>query len=194
MTRPVIVFDVMDTLVVDPFYEALPAFFGMSFDAFCAAKHPSAWVDFETARLSEEAYLATLFRDRRPVDAPALRAHLAHAYRWVDGMEELLAELAVKHEVHVLSNYGVWYHLIDDELGLSRYLQWSFVSWDTGLRKPDPAAYRRVEEVLRCSGSELVFVDDQVRNIDAANARGWRGVHFTGASALRQALEDLLIP
>lgn len=186
-------FDVLDTLVVDPFHEALPAFFGLSFDEFVQLKHPTAWLDFECARLDEADYLATLFLDRRPVDGDALRAHLSHAYRWVDGMEALLAEVAehgraAGFEVHALSNYGAWYRLIEHELGLSRFLRWSFVSWDTGHRKPDAAAYQQVERHLDATGAQLFFVDDQTRNVEAAVARGWDAVRFTAAEELRGEL------
>jgi HAD superfamily hydrolase (TIGR01509 family) len=186
----IVAFDVMDTLVVDPFYDALPAFFSMTFEEFLAAKHPRNWLEFETARIDEATYLRTLFRDRRPVDGAALRCHLARSYRWVDGMEALLAELCDRGiELHAMSNYPVWYHLIEEELGLSRYLQWSLVSWDTGLRKPDPMAYRRGAARLGARPEQLLLVDDQARNVDAARSEGWDGVHFVDAPSLRRELE-----
>lgn len=39
--RPVLLFDVMDTIVTDPFFEAMPRFFNMSFKELLAAKHPT---------------------------------------------------------------------------------------------------------------------------------------------------------
>ncbi len=48
----------------------------------------------------------------------------------------------------------------------------------TGVLKPDPRAYRLCEERLRVSGSDVVFVDDQLRNIEGARRCGWRTVHF----------------
>ena len=47
MKRPVLLFDVMETLVEEPFYRAVPAFFGMELDELVRAKHPSAWAEFE---------------------------------------------------------------------------------------------------------------------------------------------------
>ena len=46
----VLLLDVMSNLVIDPFYEIMPAFFGMTFDEMMAAKHPTAWVEFEHGR------------------------------------------------------------------------------------------------------------------------------------------------
>jgi hypothetical protein len=39
--RPVLLLDVMDTLVTDPFFEHMPRFFNMSFKELLAAKHPT---------------------------------------------------------------------------------------------------------------------------------------------------------
>ena len=138
---------------------------------------------------SEEQFIATMFQDGRSVDASALRAFLGQSYRWVDGMEALLQDLIARgHELHAMSNYPVWYRLIEEELGLSRYLSWTFVSWDQGLRKPDRRAFTRLESLLGIPGNALTLVDDQPRNIAAARSAGWSALHFTDAPTLREAL------
>jgi hypothetical protein len=39
--QPVLLLDVMDTIVTDPFFEHMPRFFGMTFKELLAAKHPT---------------------------------------------------------------------------------------------------------------------------------------------------------
>jgi hypothetical protein len=39
--QPVLLLDVMDTLVTDPFFEHMPRFFNMTFKELLAAKHPT---------------------------------------------------------------------------------------------------------------------------------------------------------
>ncbi len=190
--EPILCFDVMGTLVVDPYHEGLPGFFGLDLDGFLAAKEPGTWPAFETARLSEAQFLETMFRDRRRVDGDALRAFLSGSYRWVDGMQPLLEDLAsAGFEVHAMSNYPVWYHLIEQELGLSRYLRWSFVSWDEGLRKPEPRAFGRAAARMGAVPEQIVLVDDQQANVDGARAVGWRAIHFEHSAPLRDRLRDL---
>ncbi len=185
----VLLFDVMDTLVVEPYWEALPAFFGMSFEELVATKHPTAWIEFELGRLDEPAYLARFFRDGRPVDGEALRAHLRRSYRFVEGMETLLADLrAADHVLHALSNYPLWYRLIEAELTLSRFLNWTFVSCDTGVRKPDSRAFLGPPEALGVAPERCVLVDDRAENITAARRWGLDGIHFTDAATLRRDL------
>merc|ERR1719174_3475258 len=92
----------MDTLVRDPFFEDVPALFGLSLEELFAQKHPTL---------------------RRLRAAPGLR-------------------------LHALSNYPVWYRNIEAKLRLSEHLEWSFVSCETGTRKPDAAAFEGAAAAL----------------------------------------------
>lgn len=189
MSRPVLLLDVMDTIVRDPFPTVTPAFFDLRFDELLAAKCPDAWPDFELGHIDEPTLARRYFRDARPVDLPGLRARMREAYDFVPGMEALLAELVgAGFEIHALSNYPVWWQMIEAKLGLSRFLRWSFVSCDTGLRKPDPEAYRHAARALDRAPERCVFVDDRPRNCAAAEALGMRAIVFEGAAALRSAL------
>eukprot|EP00268_Persea_americana_P025646 TRINITY_DN24982_c0_g1_i3.p1 TRINITY_DN24982_c0_g1~~TRINITY_DN24982_c0_g1_i3.p1 ORF type:complete len:104 (+),score=28.59 TRINITY_DN24982_c0_g1_i3:34-312(+) len=50
---PILLFDVMDTLVRDPFYQDVPAFFGMPMKELLETKHPTAWIEFEKGLINE---------------------------------------------------------------------------------------------------------------------------------------------
>lgn len=50
---PILLFDIMDTLVRDPFYQDVPAFFGMSLKELIDCKHPTAWIEFEKGLIDE---------------------------------------------------------------------------------------------------------------------------------------------
>jgi len=190
--KPVLLFDVMDTIVYDPFFKEMPAFFGMTFKELLAAKHPTAWVEFECNRITEEQLLGTFFADGRKVDGKALRAMMTSTYRYLDGMEELLARLHSEgYEMHALSNYPVWWQIIEDKLKLSKYLRWTFVSCTgpmEGVRKPSPEAYTRVIDHLGLTPSQLLFIDDREVNTAAAEAAGVPSIRFTGAKELQAAL------
>ena len=184
--RPVLLFDVMSTLVYEPFNVEVPAFFGMSLEDLLAATHPTAWVQFETGDIDEATLFATFFKDGRELDHDKLRACITNAYRWLDGMQELFADL---HDavflIHALSNYPAWYRLIEERLELSRYLEWSFVSCDTGVRKPDPEAYLLAVRALGVDPRDCIFVDDRETNCRAARRVGMDAILFRGAESVR---------
>ncbi len=179
----------MGTLVEDPFHRTIPAYFGLTLDELLAAKHPTAWVDFEGGRLTAEEYYGRMFADSRPVDGKGLESALVHAYRFLDGIEELLTELAARGTpMHAFSNYPVWYHLVEARLGLSRWVPWTFVSCNTGLRKPAREAFLGAARGLALPPERCLFVDDRPVNCDAAAAAGMRVLGFESAPALRRQL------
>lgn len=182
-------FDVLGTLVYDPFYLEVPAFFELSFEELLAQKHPTAWADFERAAISEETFLAGFFRDERAYDHAGLKRSMREAYRWLDGMEPLLRELAeTGYEIHAFSNYPSWYTWIEERLELSRFLTWSFVSWNMRLRKPDPKIYQAALAALAAEGSECLFIDDREVNCAAARKCGITTIRYDGAAAVRAEL------
>lgn len=190
--RPALLLDVMGTLVRDPFFEDMPAFFGLTLRELLEQKHPTAWVEFEHGEIDEHACMAKFFQDARPFDVGAFKAHVARGYEWLPGIEPLLEELAAHGvEMHALSNYPEWWRLIEERLGLSRYVRWSFVSCRTKVRKPHPDAYLGAAAALGRPACSCVFVDDRQDNVEAAWAVGMPGLVFTTAEALRADLASL---
>lgn len=189
-TPRAIFFDVMDTLVRDPFHQEMPAFFGLTKAELIAAKHPSAWVDFELGRIDEAEFLEIFLADRE-WDRDAFCAEVRAAYRWLPGMRELLDELRAqpsRPSLHALSNYPPWYRWIDERCGLGQRLDSAFLSCERGVRKPDPEAYLGPCRALGIAPGDALFVDDRASNCDAARAVGLDAIVFEGAAPLRAEL------
>ena len=190
--RPVLLWDVMGTLVHDPFFVEMPSFFDMTFERMFAAKDPHAWVEFELDQRSEKEFLESFFADRRPFDHGRFIRMVRASYRWLPGMQALLEDLSgTECTMHTFSNYPRWYLFIEEELSLSRFVAWSFVSCKTGTRKPDPGAYARVIDELGAPPQSLLFIDDRESNCEAARRSGMQALRFEGAGPLRRSLQDL---
>ena len=187
----VVLFDVMNTLVYDPIEREIPDFFELSLDELYATKHPDAWPRFERGEISETTFYDIYLPDRSErIDGDRFRELLRDAYRWLEGMESIVATLAnAGVSLHAFSNYPVWYRIIDDKLDLSRYLSWTFVSCNTGCRKPNDEAYRRVVTTLDTAPESCLFVDDRRINCDAARKFGFRTICFEGTDPLVEALQ-----
>ncbi len=71
---------------------------------------------------------------------------------------------------------------------LRRYLKLAFSSCYVGLRKPDPAIYRRALDILGSAPNRTLFIDDRQENVDGATAAGIKAIRFTGAEALKAEL------
>ncbi|KAL4853086.1 Flavin mononucleotide hydrolase 1 [Chlorella vulgaris] len=163
---PILLLDVMDTIVYDPFFNDMPRFFDITFNELLAAKHPTAWLQFERAEISEEELFRMFFADGRPVDGAALKQHMAGCYRYLDGMEALLQRLQSSGaDVHAFSNYP-------------------------GLRKPSPESFAAVVSHLQLPPERLLFVDDRQVNVDGALSAGIPSVRFESAAQLEAELRQ----
>ncbi len=89
-----------------------------------------------------------------------------------------------KVEVWCLSNdVSEWSLKLRNRFGLEKYFKDFIISGDIGLRKPDPAIFRHLLERTQSQANDIVFVDDNAYNLDAAASVGIRTVLFGTASA-----------
>lgn len=61
-------------------------------------------------------------------------------------------------------------------------------SSEQGLRKPDPAIYERLTEMLDCDARSIAFIDDFAENLVPARDMGMLDILFTAATETRAAL------
>ncbi|PON45500.1 HAD hydrolase, subfamily IA [Parasponia andersonii] len=186
---PILLFDIMDTIVLDPFYHHVPPFFGMSMKELLECKHPNAWLEFEKGTIDEVELARKFFKDGRPFDLEGLKNCMKRGYSYIDGVEELLYVLKTNnYEMHAFTNYPTWCEMIEDKLKISRYMSWTFCSFKTGKRKPDPDFYLDALKHLKVDPANCIFVDDRMKNVEAAIAVGIVGLHFKNAETLRRDL------
>jgi putative hydrolase of the HAD superfamily len=71
------------------------------------------------------------------------------------------------------------------------FIQWfddGIFSADVKLAKPDAAIYALCTQRFGLQGTDTVFIDDSLHNIQAARTHGWRGVHLPVPEALERDL------
>ena len=74
------------------------------------------------------------------------------------------------------------------ELGIWETFDSIFNSSAMGVAKPDAKVFSLVLNQLGCLASEVVFIDDALANVRAAQALGWRAHHFQSLDQLRAEL------
>lgn len=194
--RLVVVADVLDTLVADPFHNGMAAHLKFdSFEQFLKAKAPNVWVDFELGIIDEMELARTFFKDERTLDVFQFKQFLCNTYQLIPGVDAMLNTLRQANvDVHVCSNYPVWATLIEESVGLeSRFgVKWTFVSAHHGVRKPDKRAFTSVANLANVPVSSCVLLDDKESNCLAATDAGFfAAVHFHNAPDTCQQLEHI---
>ena len=66
------------------------------------------------------------------------------------------------------------------------------MSYTVHLAKPDPAIYQTLLDRYGLKAEECVFLDDTVRNVEAAQALGIAGIVVTSQEQAKKELENLL--
>ena len=95
-------------------------------------------------------------------------------------------------KLYYLSNMPVPYARTLQRLhGFLAAFDGGIFSGDVLLIKPEAAIYALLESRYSLQPDRTVFLDDLLPNIQAAQARGWHGIHFTTAPLATQALQNL---
>jgi len=121
--------------------------------------------------------------------------------RWVEmlgeplhGTVEIFKQLKAsgRYKIYALTNWSAETF----PFALERY---DFLSWFDGIvmsgaekmRKPSPAFYQLLLDRYNVKASESLFIDDNYRNVLAAEKMGIKSIHFASAEALETALKSL---
>jgi putative hydrolase of the HAD superfamily len=154
--------------------------------------------DFETGRLSLEAYLRhTVFYESRTFDVVAFKDFMFAQSRPFEDALTVARTVASsgRYLMAVLSNESR--ELNDYRIGLfgmGTIFSAFFSSCYVGLRKPGDAIFRLALDVTQTHPAEAVLIDDREENIRAALAAGMQGIRHSADGVLRQELEAAGIP
>ena len=122
-------------------------------------------------------------------------AHLIDAYAMrfletipgpVPGTAALVERLAARGmPLYAITNFGAefWAMFRPTEPVLDRFAE-IVVSGQEKLAKPDPAIFELAAGRFGHAPGAMLFIDDNLANVDAARSLGWQVHHFTDAKGL----------
>jgi putative hydrolase of the HAD superfamily len=174
---------------------AAVAHFGLDAQAL-EARHAEVMEAWERGEIGLNQYLdAAVFYEPRDFSRSEFFSFmLAQSQRLPNGALHILAELAALNPctIGALNNEARETNEFRfAHFGLRRYFKVAFSSCYVGLRKPEPAMYRRALDILGCKPERVLFIDDRAENVAGGLAAGMKAIQFMGADALRVALEQL---
>ena len=128
---------------------------------------------------------------------PELEDNYLSRFRLSDGVYELLAMATERfeHVVCLSNDLSEWSRKLRKRFGLEPYFAGWYISGDLGVRKPDPQIYRRMLTDLHVDPDQVLFVDDRVKNLDAAAELGIQTIYYdvgqTGAGGHHRTISKL---
>ena len=111
---------------------------------------------------------------------PELEDEYLQRYELTDGLTDFLENVNSQgYEVWCLSNdISEWSKKLRARFGLDKYIRGFVISGDVAVRKPEQAIFDHLIGQLTVSPLDVVFVDDQQRNLDIAAALGFNTILF----------------
>lgn len=67
------------------------------------------------------------------------------------------------------------------------------LSYEHRSMKPDPGIYEALERTTKSKGTDLLYIDDRIENVEQGATRGWRTIHHTNHRETIAQVEALLL-
>jgi 2-haloacid dehalogenase len=129
--------------------------------------------------------------------------HEIRAYygRWVEmlgeanhGTVEILKKLidSPDYKVYALTNWSAETFPIAKSLDRFHFLHWfegTLVSGEEMMIKPQPEIFELILSRYDIDRTKAIFIDDNIRNVNASNAIGLPAIHFQSAEQLAEELK-----
>lgn len=108
---------------------------------------------------------------------------------FLTGAEALLKQLKPNYTLAFYSNTSDL-HLprFMQEIGLANYFDFAFASYEIGHYKPDVAGFRYVQQAMAVDSEQILFLDDLLANVQAAQSMGMQAAQVIGVDAVKEAL------
>jgi glucose-1-phosphatase len=145
---------------------------------------------FETGRTTPEVFAGQLIAEMSmAVEKQTLLQEFAAGARLFPGALDLIDRIPRTYTRATLANSNAlhWPRLMN-EMQLASAFDHHFASHLTGKIKPDENAFQHVIDTLKCGANEILFLDDNQLNVDAATKLGMNAFQAKGISAAERIL------
>lgn len=107
------------------------------------------------------------------------------------GALEMLARIPNSYQRAILSNSNAlhWPRVLSD-MQLGAVFDNHFVSHLTGRIKPDAEAFEQVVDSFGCRPTQVLFLDDNLLNVEAAQKMGMHAIRVRGPTEAQRVLTD----
>lgn len=156
----------------------------------------NAWNDFDKGECTDEEILER-FIDNNPKYENEIRKVFEHVGNTVMPYEysvPLINELKEKgFHIYVLSNFPKrTFEQCRERMEFLDLVDGGVISYQVKQIKPEKEIYETLIKKYNIIPENAVFLDDSIKNIEAARKVGFQGIHFTDLKIAREKLEFLV--
>ncbi len=108
-------------------------------------------------------------------------------------LADLIRSLRGRYKIGLLSNaWSNMRQVLDERFHVADLFDELIISAEVGLAKPDPRIYRLAVQRLNVQPSETVFIDDMLKNVEAARLEGLHAIQYLDFEQMLAELNPLL--
>jgi putative hydrolase of the HAD superfamily len=151
------------------------------------------WVrSFERGHCTADDFAAGVVADwALPIDGPAF---LETFSGWLGGplpgAVELVEEVAAVARVGCLSNTNAVHWVHWERWSFHQHFEQRYLSFEIGMVKPDRELFDHVAAAVGTDPGRVLFLDDNLINVEGARAVGFQADHVRGPAEARRALVE----
>ncbi|OBQ54143.1 HAD family phosphatase [Tamlana sp. s12] len=111
----------------------------------------------------------------------------------IQGTVDILKKLidSKQYKVVALTNWSAeTFPIAQEKFDFLQWFEGILVSGEENTRKPFEDIYKLTLSRFNIEADKAIFIDDNLRNIEAANKLGIHGIHFTSAENLKDQLKN----
>ena len=150
-------------------------------------------IPFDLGNLSEERFWQLIQQDlNTDVNWELLNKTVLDSYYPLKGTIELLQKHSNMTDVYLLSNTRrEWFESLDNKFNITKFVKKAFLSYQSGLLKPDLECYLYVIRELSIQPDRIIFLDDNEENVRAALSLGIKAHQFSDSFTADRYLHDI---
>lgn len=185
MGQPTVIFDFFGVIST----EVLPFWFQRYFSSDEATRLTDLYCpQSDSGAISEKEWFETMARlvKKTPTE---VRTEFGSYMKINDRVVALIKTLTSSGKVGLCSNtIGTYLRPLLAHYTLTELFDAIIISSECGIVKPDPRIFRLAAEKLGVPPETVIFIDDKLANVEAAQTVGMKGVVFKTVESLRAEL------
>ncbi|WP_010243162.1 HAD family hydrolase [Acetivibrio cellulolyticus] len=149
---------------------------------------------FESGLINSSEFARSIIEEfNLPVDEQEFISEFVNFTKgFFDGMEDLLKKLSKEYTLACLSNTNeLHWDKLCKQYDMDGLITHNFLSYKTGINKPDKEAFLNVVKVLDTQASRILFFDDNSINVEAAQKVGMTAYRVCGYEDIISVLKEL---
>lgn len=124
-----------------------------------------------------------------PMGVDEFQKHWNEIFFENPGMESLLKRLKEKYPVYLISDTNpLHFEFIRKKFSILNHIDQFFLSYEIGVKKPDPRIYFEVLKRSRAKAESVLYIDDREDLVAAARKMGFSALVFKSPKSLEKEL------